>query len=725
MSLSEPFIGFHPNVATMTWSEEDRLAYCIQRLFVRIVKRRETISLDDSNAERVSKLGVGVDGGFQNEEDKYREISIYSIVVLSPDGTVSTEIPYSDENKNLFPIQVVNSADAVISNSGMAMQQDVMEWEMDEEPKPVSKYCDNLEFVDNGVQINPDPSSWKCEKSGDTENLWLNLSDGYIGGGRRNWDGSGGSNGALDHFEETGEKYPLVVKLGTITADIDSADCYSYAKDENGPVKIPNLSNLLAKRGINISSMKKTAKSISEMEVELNATYAFDAITEESQNLEPINGPGLQGLKNLGNSCYINSVVQSLFSGTVPELSARYGAAKNGNIFNQPLLQVSPTDAPLDFLCQSTKLASALTSGAFAIQSSNMDIHVAPRMFKHVVGRNHVDFKTGQQQDAAQYLQFFLESLDRAEKGSGSRLVNKVDASQPLPLSSSLFAHRMEERILCKGDNLVKYREGAPESIFTLRVPMELLSIVDQKMPELKRQKSEEEKLEVPTLRFQDCIDAWASPSTIEDFRWAHLQNEVYPGISTSRFLNFPRFLIVQIQRYTIGEDWTPKKLEVKISMPEIVDLSSLRASGPQNGEQLVPHDDSIRKPSESCVSEQNETIINEGALCQLMDMGFSMNGCQRALHAVGGSNIEAAMNWIFEHSQDPDFNDPIDAKSSQASPNAASALIDDAIISSLVENLGCFTYDQVKGALQITSGSADRAADWLFSHMVRVSINF
>ncbi len=81
------------------------------------------------------------------------------------------------------------------------------------------------------------------------------MSDGYIGGGRKNWDGSGGSNGALDHFEETGEKYFLVVKLGTITADIDTADCFSYAKDELGPVKIPNLDQLLERRGIKVSGM--------------------------------------------------------------------------------------------------------------------------------------------------------------------------------------------------------------------------------------------------------------------------------------------------------------------------------------------------------------------------------------------------------------------------------------------------------------------------------------
>jgi len=76
-----------------------------------------------------------------------------------------------------------------------------------------------------------------------------------MGGGRRNWDGSGGSNGALDHFHETGQKYPLVVKLGTITADPTTADCYSYAPDENGPVKISNLNSLLERRGIKVASM--------------------------------------------------------------------------------------------------------------------------------------------------------------------------------------------------------------------------------------------------------------------------------------------------------------------------------------------------------------------------------------------------------------------------------------------------------------------------------------
>jgi ubiquitin carboxyl-terminal hydrolase 5/13 len=43
---------------------------------------------------------------------------------------------------------------------------------------------------------------------------------------------------------------------------------------------------------------------------------------------------------------------------------------------------------------------------------------------------------------------------------------------------------------------------------------------------------------------------------------------------------------------------------------------------------------------------------------------------------------------------------------------------VDEGVVQSLVENLGMFTADQVRAALKETGGAADRAADWLFSHM-------
>lgn len=40
-------------------------------------------------------------------------------------------------------------------------------------------------------------------------------------------------------------------------------------------------------------------------------------------------------------------------------------------------------------------------------------IHIAARMLKAVVGRNHPEFATNRQQDAAEFLQYILETMER------------------------------------------------------------------------------------------------------------------------------------------------------------------------------------------------------------------------------------------------------------------------------------------------------------------------
>ena len=55
----------------------------------------------------------------------------------------------------------------------------------------------------------------------------------------------------------------------------------------------------------------------------------------------------------------MNSVIQFLLSGTVPELAKRYGTDKD--ITKHTLLtSVSPKEAPSELLCQTTKLSCAL-----------------------------------------------------------------------------------------------------------------------------------------------------------------------------------------------------------------------------------------------------------------------------------------------------------------------------------------------------------------------------
>lgn len=131
---------------------------------------------------------------------------------------------------------------------------------------------------------------WKCDETGVTDNLWLNLSTGHIGSGRPQWDGTGGNGAAMRHYESTGKKYPLVVKLGTITPG--GADVYSYASDEDDMVLDPNLGDHLAHWGINMMNMEKTDKTVAELQIERNLSFEFDAITEAGATLEPLSGKG-------------------------------------------------------------------------------------------------------------------------------------------------------------------------------------------------------------------------------------------------------------------------------------------------------------------------------------------------------------------------------------------------------------------------------------------------
>jgi len=314
-----------------------------------------------------------------------------------------------------------------------------------------------------------------------------------------------------------------------------------------------------------------------------------------------------------------------------------------------------------------------------------------------------------------------LEKLDRAELGAGDRL-GGADGAGPALVSSHLFSYRTESRVVCAADGRIKYSQGPPENMLSLPIAKSRTTTPDPDAPDIKRQKSEDpsgddkEKESVPTITLAACLDEWSAATTIDDYRWPHLQDSVGPATSRTSFATFPRYLLMHMQRYELGEDWQPRKIEVDVDVPEEISLQQYRGAGPQEGEALVPEEADGAAASAGAPAAP---AIDEGALSQLMDMGFHMNGCKRALLAVGGSNVEAAMNWVFEHNADADFNDPLPEGGPSGSAAAPSdADVDEAVVTSLVDNLGCFTADQVRVAVKHCGGAADRAADWLFSHM-------
>src|SRR4051812_42739934 len=45
-----------------------------------------------------------------------------------------------------------------------------------------------------------------------------------------------------------------------------------------------------------------------------------------------------------------------------------------------------------------------------------------------------------------------------------------------------------------------------------------------------------------------------------------------------TRLATFPDYLVIQLKKFCMGDDWTPKKLDVSVDMPLDLDLSGLRA---------------------------------------------------------------------------------------------------------------------------------------------------
>lgn len=65
---------------------------------------------------------------------------------------------------------------------------------------------------------------------------------------------------------------------------------------------------------------------MAELEIDLNQRVGeWASIQETGKSLTPLFGPGYTGLTNLGNSCYLNSVIQGLS----PILRFRKGTYRN------------------------------------------------------------------------------------------------------------------------------------------------------------------------------------------------------------------------------------------------------------------------------------------------------------------------------------------------------------------------------------------------------------
>ncbi|XP_064384127.1 ubiquitin carboxyl-terminal hydrolase 5-like [Halichondria panicea] len=643
-------------------------------------------------SKKPTRLAIGMEGGFNGGVEKVEYEESYSLLVL-PEFTI---IP--------LPQKIQESIRGIQSAHTATKQEAIAAWDGDK--RIVSKHAMALVQLDNGVKVLP--SGWKCSMCDLTSNLWMNLTDGTILCGRKYFDGSGGNNHAVDYYADT--RYPLAVKLGTITPD--GGDVYSY--DEEDMVLDPLLSQHLAHFGIDITSMTKTDATMTELEIDMNMRIGEWSIIQESgKTLVPRYGPGYTGMRNLGNSCYLNSVMQVMFS--LPEFKQRY-FDNAGTIF-----QNSPANPTSDFDCQLSKLAVGLLSGQYSREPpseeapSNKETKppkeqegILPMMFQALIGRDHPEFSTMRQQDAQEFYLHLLALIDKNQRTKPGTL-NAVDS----------FRFQTEERIECVASGKVRYslRE---DNLLPLPVPLDTATNLaevaawEDKKKELEANKHNPNDIVRAKVPFTACLERFALAHEISDFYSTAVGGK---GLAkkTSRFTSFPDYLMIQMVKFTFAEDWVPKKIDVLVDAPDTLDLSHLRGCGLQPGEVELP--DGGDAPANQ--QEEKPVEIDEGVVMQLVSMGFDLEGCKRGVFNTQNQGVEPAMNWILEHMGDPDFAAPFEPPKPQSKTSAGPPVSEDSIV--IVMSLG-FTREQAIKALKATDGNVERAADWVFSHMTELA---
>lgn len=509
------------------------------------------------------------------------------------------------------------------------------------------------------------------------ENLWLCLQCGNLGCGRAQFGGVGGNGHGLKHTELT--SHAVAVKLGSITPE-GTADIYCYACNEERTD--PELAKHLAHWGINIAEREKTEKSLTEMQIEQNLKWDFSMTTEDGREMKPVFGNGFTGLKNLGNSCYMASILQCLFSLAV--FQARY---------YHPKESPPPAGAPAEDLeTQMRKLADGLLSGRYSHPDNDVVASehaperpnqkgLAPAMLKHLIGRGHEEFSTMRQQDAFELLLHIL------------KLITRSPHSAPLTDPVQSFRFVMEQHLQCMSCKKVRYRTDEQDNI-SIPVPV-------KRRPSVAKGTDEKPKDEFESVTLKECLDTFTAAEAVELTCPSCSSKDGFT--KRSLFKTFPTTLAVNARRFELV-NWVPTKLDVPVVVgDQPFDLDEYLSPGLQENEELLPEDIPSSTPA---------FAPNEAALSQLEAMGFPRVRCEKALSATGNTDADTAMTWLFAHMEDPDIETPLDLDPPSSGPAGG-------ISQESIDALGSMGIGapQARKALKETGGDVNRALDWVFSH--------
>lgn len=504
------------------------------------------------------------------------------------------------------------------------------------------------------------------------ENLWLCLQCGNVGCGRAQFGGVGGNSHGLAHYEATGHKFS--VKLGSITPD-GSADVFCYVCGDE--IRDPDLASHLAHWGLHIAHLEKTEKSLTELQLEQNLKWEFSMTSDDGTALEPITGQGLTGIKNLGNSCYLSSVMQCLFS-----------LDSFVNRFTNPSedLLLGAEDPAHNLEVQMHKIADGLLSGRYSIRDPLADTPyqrgIAPGMLKSLIGRGHSEFSTMRQQDAFEFLMYLNDQISSMCQASG------------MPDPTDSFGFQSERRIECSNCHKVRYKQEDEQSV-GINVPAN--KVVGQQAPE----PGEDDIYEPVTI--EQCFDSMVAPETLDAYKCPACKTST-TAVAEVKFKTFPEVLVVNARRFQIV-NWVPQKLNIPVIVPPSgeINIDLYQSKGPQPGEDVLNEDEVEEESQQESAFTADPTLI-----VQLNSMGFPEPRCEKALYHTQNRSAEEAMEWLLAHMDDPTIDEPLNLggdAAQQLDPSEVQQLVD----------MG-FPQDRAEYALK-SQKSIPAAIEWLFSN--------
>ncbi|GAV49813.1 hypothetical protein ZYGR_0R00540 [Zygosaccharomyces rouxii] len=606
------------------------------------VKRPEDRAEQDKRNKKI-KLRV-----VEKSEDEIYE-TLWSLGQFD-ETKLSLQISCTSKDANLSE-SITSKVNQILNSKSQDMVDQTSSWELTVKP------CPHVESYQPPQLESVKQAAHSCTDCGLPDNLWLCLHCGNVGCGR-NQVGVEGHSHALKHYESN-PTHSIAVKLGSLSKNSSDLYCYSCDDETKFEDQRPFV-NALKSYGINLEDKLASEKTLVELQVEQNMNWDFqmtDSAGKDLLKLKPDQEHGC-GLINLGNSCYLNSVLQCLFNGGVKGWSLK----GLGQDFPQDVLY--PTN---NFKCQLIKLNNAMK-----VEPQNYPEGIRPKSFKKCVGQSHEEFSSGRQQDSMEFLGYLVDVLDKKIFKNGSN-------------PNDLMKFTMEDRLQCTNCGKVKYSSEAAES---LQLPM----------PENNDP--------------QDLVHIIAQYFNGEEveFTCPHCKTLV-KAIKKPALNTYPNTLVVNPARIR-PVNWVPVKTSNELRLPgledpaEVLDISQFGSNGFDPAkEELMPEDE-----------QDTGFVPNPNSASQLAAMGFQPNGIARALFATGNSNTESAMEWLFQHVEDADLNEPfVPPKDSSSAAGGKSQVNPE-----LLANMTAMGLDEKLSlkALVLNKGDVNRSVEWVFNNM-------